>query len=236
MIFHDMYVALKTVIRELYAQMAQNKKAGKLAKDVLIMAILLGVGIGGFKLYKYYTFNKQATAQKVLSECLVEYERAEAGTASWYDVEVALEMGYEQHAGSKLAPYFLAYKAEAMYEQGKKKEAIESTKQALEKMSPKDDLYGVYNVKLALMKMDSETESVQQEGLRLLEKIALGDDSGKAGALYNLGVYYWDKDNTEKAAGYFKQLAAMEIKKEGELPGVKSQYMTMAQEKLDQLN
>jgi len=171
MVFRDMYAAIKTVVRELYVEgFVRNKKAGKLAKDTIIMAVLLGVAVGGFYLYKYYTHSKEATAQKVLSECLEEYERAAGGMGSWYDVEVALEMGYEQNSGSNLAPYFLAYKADAMLEQDKKKEALEVMKEALEKMLPTDDLYGVYNLKFALIKLDSDTE--KQEGLALLQEIA----------------------------------------------------------------
>jgi len=237
MVFQDMYVALKTVIRELYVKgFVKNKKAGKLAKDTIIMAVLLGVAVGGFYLYKYYTHSKEATAQKVLSECLEEYERAAGGMGSWYDVEVALEMGYEQNSGSSLAPYFLAYKADAMLEQDKKRQATEVLKQALEKMSPTDDLYGVYNLKLALMELDQE--SSKQEGLKLLEEIAQKDDSGKAGALYNLGAYYWDQDNLEKAKEYFEKLTTLEvdIEKDGDIPEFKSQYLEMAKEKLEQLS
>jgi len=236
MIFHDMYVALKTVIRELLAKGAKNKKAGKLAKEVLIIAVLFGVGFGGFKLYKYYIHNRETTAQKVLSECLEEYERAAGGMGSWSDVQMAFEMGYEQNSGSTLAPYFLAYKADALYEQDKKNEALETLEQALKNMSPKAELYGLYNVKLAVMKLDHETDIVKQEGLKLLEEIAKKDDAGKAGALYYLGMYYWDKNDAEKAKEYLTQLAAMEIKQEGKIPATKSQYVVAAKEKLEQLN
>jgi len=234
MIFQDMYVALKAVISELYVRgFVKNKKAGKLAKDALMMAVLLGVAVGGFYLYKYYIYNKQATAQKVLSECLIEYERAAGGMGSWYDVEVALEMGYEQNTGSKLAPYFLAYKADAMLEQGKKQEALAVLQEALEKISPKDDLYGLYAVKLALMKLDNPDS--KKEGLQSLEDIAEKDGSGKTGALYNLGLYYW-QNNIEKAKGYFEQLVALEVKQDGEIPATKSQFIEIAKEKLEQLS
>ena len=49
------------------------------------------------------------------------------GAQKWNDVERAAQAGAQRHASTKLYPYFLAYKAEALIQQGKLKDAAQPT-------------------------------------------------------------------------------------------------------------
>jgi len=241
MILREMYVAIKTVFTQLYDELvSKNEKNSKFLKNLFTLLVIGGLIYGGFYGYKFYVHRREASAQKVFSECMNELANAKDGKGAWHDVELAFDLGYQQNSGSKLAPYFLAAKSEALYEQGKSKEAIELLGTALTKMGESDDLFGLYSVKLALLKLDSKDESLKKEGFDLLEKESKKESSGADIALYYLGLYEWDKNNFENAKKYWKKLVDLDEKfrqqDDSKIEIAVSQYVKMAQEKLDQLD
>jgi len=233
MIVRDMYVALKYGISEWYREMFQeNKQNSKYLNYVLALAIAGSVVWGGYKLYNYYIHSREASAQKVLNECVAELNKAKGGMGSWYDVEVAFDMAHQQNSGSQLAPFFLAFKAEAEYNQGKVKEAIATLSKSLDNMGQTSDFFGLYNVKRALMKLDAKDDALQQQGLQELQAASQKNDSGQGVALFHLGSYYWDKNDFAKAKEPWKKLVALYDEKDGTL----SQYAQLAKERLKQID
>jgi len=220
MILKDMYLALKELFTQLYyeAFVKDERSAG----------------------FKFYIFSKESSAHKALNECVIEFSKVRNGAGSWKDVEVAFDAGYKNNSGSKLAPFFLVFKSDALFEQGKTKEAIEALGKALKVMSEKDDFYGAYKAKVALMQLDSADESVKKEGLDSLEKLADTNNSGQVVALYYLGLYSFDKNDTVNAKKYWQKLVQLdeEARKKDD-SGIMSKvtkYVGVAREKLEQLS
>jgi len=237
-----MGLALKAVFTDWYNTIfVKDKKNGKYAKFIMAGLVVFAIGWGAYYAYNYFIFRRESAAQKIFNECLREFENVEKGDGSWYDVQVAFQMGYKQHASSKLAPYFLAYKAEALNNDGKKKEAIETLGQALEKMNKSAGMFSMYKTKLALMKLDMKDDPVlQKEGLQELEAIACvgtadkacEESSGNHSALYYLGLYHWEKNDIQMAKNIWQKLVAMQVDKEGMASG----YIASAREKLSQID
>ena len=233
MIVSDMYVALKIAISQWYREtFAENEKNSKYLNYILVLVVAGGVVWGGFNLYNYFIYKKEASAQKVLTECIAELDKAKGGMGSWYDVEVAFDMGHKQNSGSRLAPVFLAFKAESMYKQGKIKEAIDMLSKSLDDMGQKSDLFGVYSVKRALMKLDAKDEDLQKEGLDELQAACQEDNSGQGIALFYLGSYHWSKNDFTKAQDAWKKLVALRDVEDAKV----SQYVQMAKERLKQID
>ena len=231
MIVRDMAVALKVALTQWYREIfVDNQKNGNFLNNILIILVAFGFIWGGYNLYKYYMYSREATAQKVLTECIAEFDKAKGGMGSWLDVEVALDMAYKQNSGSKLAPYFLAFKADAMHNQGKTKEAIEQLQISLNKMDKESGMFGAFSAKLALMKLDAQDEALQKEGLAELQVASEKDNSGQGVALFYLGSYYWGKDDFVNAKEAWSKLVALSGEKED---APLSPYARMAKEKLE---
>jgi len=241
MILRDMYVAMKNVFTQLYEEhVSKSEKNSKFIKNLIIILLVGGFIYVGYYGYNFYIHRKESSAQKVFAECMQELHNAKDGKGLWSDVELAFDLGYQQNTGSRLAPYFLALKAEALQQQGKSKEAIETLSSALASMGKDDDMHGLYAVKLALLKLDSDQPGTQKEGLDMLKAQAETDGSGKTIALYYMGLYNWDQNKIEEAKNYWKQLVALDenFRKQdtSKIEISDSQYVKMAQEKLDQLD
>lgn len=233
MIVRDMYVALKVGISQWYREtFAESETNSKYLNYILTFVVAGGVFWGGYNLYNYYICSREASAQKVLNECIAELDKAKGGMGSWYDVEVAFQMGHKQNSGSRLAPFFLAFKAEAMYNQGKVKEAIDTLNESLKSMGESSDLFGMYNAKRALMKLDAKDDALQKEGLAELEAASQKNDSGQGVALFYLGSYHWSNNEFAKAQEAWKKLVALREVKDVKV----SPYVQMAKEKLEQLD
>jgi Tetratricopeptide repeat. len=239
MILKDMYIALKELFCHLYKEATvKNEQKSGFLKNTATVLIIGGLLAGSFYGYKFYIYSKESSAHKSLNECVIEFSHVKNGSGQWRDIEVAFDAGYKNNSGSKLAPFFLVFKSEALFEQGKAKEAIEALEAAVRKMSVKDDFYSVYEVKLALMKMDSKDEAVKTEGLNGLR--AQASVMGNTIALYYLGLYYFDKNDIENAKKYWQQLVSIDEearkKDDSGLVSKVTSYVSMAKEKLEQLS
>jgi len=244
-VVRDMVTVFRNIFGELYRAVFQgDERYTRYGRDILIVVAVLVIGFGGFKLYRYRVYTRESTAQRIFYECLNEMQNVRNGIGSWYDVEVAFQMGYRQNSNSKLAPFFLAFQAEALLEQGKNEESLMVLSDAINKMSADSNMYWIFKTKQALVKMDMPDEVVQKEGLQELEKIACiskgcdKENAGMAVALFYLGSYYWQKDDPstdsgaslQKAKDIWNKLVSLEKK------DIDSPYIALAKEKLKQIS
>jgi len=184
----------------------------------LIVTIGLIASIIGYTMYRHKV---QIQAHATLIASLKVYEASVVpGAPSKLDVKLPTEFGseeekwnkvqavfkdaYNDHKGAGIAPYFLTYQAEAFARLGKFDEAVQTMAEALRLMkSP--ELKAFYQVKLALMKLDSQKH--QQEGLTELKKMATDQQNfAHESALYHMGNYYWYKKDFVQARNYWQQL------------------------------
>jgi len=236
-VVRDMVTVMRSLLVEGYKSIFRgDQKFAKHARETLIVVLILAAGFGGFKLYRYYISSREATAQKVFYECMMELENAKRGIGSWYDVEVAFEMGHRQNSRSQLAPFFLVFKSEALQAQGKKQEAINLLNDTLGQLKKDSNMYWIYKVKLALSKMDMPDETIQKEGINELQEISClkgenkKENSGTVPALFYIGSYYWEKNNFDKAKEAWNKLIGLQK------DGSKSPYVNLVKEKLQQIS
>lgn len=123
----------------------------------------------------------------------------------WKEVATQFNEAYKRNASSTLAPMFLAFYSEALSNLGQHKEAIRSLTEAVN--SIKDArLQEYYQLKLALLNLDSKDEAAHKQGLDMLQKIAFNQQhAAHDQALYHLGLYYWINKKFNEAKNYWQQ-------------------------------
>jgi len=124
----------------------------------------------------------------------------------WEKVQQVFAEAYKNHCSSGLAPVFLAYQAEAQINLNNLAEAIKLIREAISQAHPRE-VKEQYQVKLALMLIDTKNDASITEGLSMLKKIAADDHSvSHDTALYYLGDYYWHRKKFVDARNYWNQL------------------------------
>jgi len=233
MALNDAILVIRNVVVEGFQNIFYSNEKSKKYTNMALIAILLGVvGYTGFYLRRWYLSNREARAQKIFAECLREVNKARKGKGSWYDAQIALQIGYQDHSSSRLAPFLLFFKADTLIEQDNKVEAIKVLKDGLQRLSEKSPFYSLYKTKLALVKLDMD-EEMQKQGLDDLEEIACVKDetAGTSAALFYLGSYYWAKEDIAKAIEYWQKLISWESRTKD----MGMTYAKIAQEKLKQI-
>lgn len=163
--------------------------------------------------YGSYSVYREQQAQKTLASCIEQYEKAvTAGVGSilWPTVELSCKSGYEQYSGSSLAPYFLAYQAEALIKQNKTEDAMTVMGTMTQAMSHSSPLYYLYAMKHALLQMDAADSAVRAAGLQTLTKLADDTDNKQRDeALYYVGLYNWHNNDLAQAKEAWQKLAEL---------------------------
>jgi tetratricopeptide (TPR) repeat protein len=180
--------------------------------------LLLTVGSVG---YLYYDSWSQASAHKAFIDAMRYYEAPVSGGKTvvsdygiqfateeekWKKVEDVFKQAYNKHSGTGIASMFKVHQADALSNLGKIDEAIEMLSSAIKKI-PSIEVKDFYTLKLALLKLDSAQQSVQQDGLASLKKIV--DDThnfANEAGLYYLGHYFWTLKDYVQAKNYWQQL------------------------------
>ncbi len=168
-----------------------NEKRLYAGIGLLLVGSIIGVGYLG---YSWYKKNKEQAAYKDLSESIEGYIKASTTAVSsqkafspqWTDVLRAFNVGAEIHSSSSLYPYFLAYQADVLLQQGKNAEAAQIMDAAVTRLDRTHPLYYLYALKGALMKTDSQDASTAQAGREALEKLA----NDNANLLQDRAQYY----------------------------------------------
>lgn len=181
-----------------------------------LFGIVVGVALLGSAYWGYFSYktSQEKQAQKILSECIEQFERASypgSMGSLWPSVEMACQLGYEQHSSSSLAPYFLAYEADALLAQKKDNEAIAVMGNMMNLLSSDSPLYDMYATKYALMQLDAADEKTHVDGLNALQALGSKESNKQKDiALYYLGSYYESVNDIAAAKNTWEQLVAIE--------------------------
>jgi tetratricopeptide (TPR) repeat protein len=180
--------------------------------------VLLGLWWG----YSQFAGQKEKEAQKTLASCIELYDQAIGASETsvpWSTVETACKRAYDEYSSSNLAPYFLAYQAEALVKQNKTDEAVTVMTSMIKSMSKSSPLYYVYATKLALVEIDSNDSTIHAQGLKRLEELAADTNNQQRDeALYYAGLYYWQLNDQIKAKEAWQTLAELSTNPENASP------------------
>ncbi len=164
---------------------------------IIITALFFG--------YRWYVVYREREAQAVLADYM---HKAQADSdASLATMETLFQEGAQKQSGSYLEPYFLVSQANILIKENKLEDAIGVMEKAIARMSKDNVLLPLFEVKRALMQLDSTVLETKQAGLQKLIELAHDIKNPYADmALYFLGHYYWSVDNLEEATKVWQEL------------------------------
>lgn len=231
---------LAEFLRKTYNYALQHKKEFLIGVVVVIGCIVLFIGYG------YYKDSAQRRAHKDLVKALKVFNMPVRTDATqeelrmdrkffvshkekWTEVERVFEDSFQNNKGANIAPMFLVYQSEALLNLEKRDKAIEILRKAIGYMNKRFATYHYYQIKLALMEIDSDNQSFKSQGFETLKRIAL-DQSNYAQdmALFRLGECFWYKKKFSDAKNYWNQLV-LKFGKKSKHPSV---WAELAKEKL----
>ncbi|MFH1461767.1 MAG: hypothetical protein ABIF12_02375 [bacterium] len=125
----------------------------------------------------------------------------------WQAVDEVFNKFYLKNKTAGIAPFFLAYRVEALLNLDKLSQAIDVQMLLLKNIPSRSAAKNYNNIKLALMQIDTNIDERLNTGLDLLKKLAYEQGNiVQDEALYHLGQYYWNIKNFKEAANYWNQL------------------------------
>ena len=176
-------------------------------KSTLLAIAIVGAGAAGWFSYRWYTAYKGQQAQKILSDCLQEYDKAVDGDTDWSEVASMNDLGYKQASGTALRPYFLVMQAQALARQQKVTEALEVMDRALGMLPAHSDYASLFDITRVLIQFDATGDQSKEQALQQLQAIA--DDQKniyRDTAWYHIGEWYWSQDQLVQAKEAWQQL------------------------------
>jgi tetratricopeptide (TPR) repeat protein len=186
----------------------------KIVRQILIVSLVVGVGVGGYYANEYFTNKKQRSAVVAFDEAMQAYYTAlsaemdfsgQSDKPNWSDVELAFETAYQQNDSSSLSPMFLVYQAQALAAAGKYDDAADMVGRAIDKMPECSSFYYLYKTMQASIMIDGGNSAG-------VDKLIALADNPKNNYLnmskYYLAQYYLSKDKNDDARKIFKELAA----------------------------
>lgn len=180
-----------------------------------IALLILSSGALAWFGYSWYKSNRLEEAYQALTESIEEIDKAKTttGQITWEEVIASLDEGAKRYSDTKLYPYFLVYKSEVLKNLNKDKESKDALEEAIKAMGSGSKLSGLYAIKEAFNKLNSDKKELNQEGFNLLEKLSKSKDGNtRQVALYYLGYYNYLNGNFSKAKDYWLELNKTGIK------------------------
>ena len=212
---------LVSQLQRIYQYSLSHKKEAAIIVAAVLGLTFLGIG------YSFYRVKVQQRAQLSFSEALKYYDAKvilpgsteeledfntvtfKSEDEKWANVVKVFQDAYSENKGATIAPFFRAYQSDALVRLGDLSQAIKVLKDAI-KFMPNSELKSYYQVKNALMCLDSENKDFKEEGLSLLKGFALDQKSSIHDmVLYYLGEHYFDNKNFDEARNYWNQLTLM---------------------------
>jgi predicted negative regulator of RcsB-dependent stress response len=223
---------MATQLTSWYQRVLGNQKQRAVYAQYALIAFGASVIITGlFFGYRWYVVYREREAQAVLADYI--YKAQTTPNASLAAMEQLFQEGAQKESSSHLEPYFLVFQANTLVKEGKLDEAIGIMEKAISHMSKDNVLLSLFEVKRALMQMDSTIAETQQAGLTKLTELAHNTANQYADmALYFLGHYYWSVNNLEEAKKIWQELIELQSK---EQMGAPSPWVQLAHMKLQQI-
>lgn len=183
---------------------------------IFVLALILtGTWFG----YAWYIKSYEQAAHKDLAYNIDEYYRHFSSSIDELflnDIKRAFEIGAKRHSHSNLYPYFLAYQADALVHLGKYNEAIEIMDKMLQAMPKKNNLYYLYAIKSALMKLDTKESKLKEQGLSLLKNFSQDENNPlRDMSLYYYALYLFYNNQKDMAQKLWQELIARSDKDSG---------------------
>ena len=206
----------------------------------LIIAVVVVV-FGGRYGHRMYVSSRERAAQVLMAEAFEDYSKAfyssfdkdkatELSSQLFEDAVIALDSVIESHKGSYLIPYTLAFKSNIALEKGNFKEAIELLEESISLMSSTTPGFYLMKEKLALVQLDAGNVATALKDLRDLALIKDNPHADKAA--FDLGYYYWSKQDKKNAEESWKLLEVSDKKASKKV----SPWLAIAQDKLKQIS
>ncbi len=206
---------------------------------VAILSALLF--FGGRQGYRMYVASRESAAQVVMAEAFEDYDKAlyyalegkdskEVVEQRFEDAKIAFDGFLQNHSGSSLALYAMAFKADISLQKGDKQAAIATLEKALAGASVNAPGYYLIKTKLALVRLD---DGQTDQALKALSDLAheYNNPTSDMAAFY-LGYYYWVNRDLNKAREAWKLLEQLG---NAQGQGV-SPWLAIAQGKLQQVS
>ena len=165
--------------------------------------------IGLFFAHKLWVSHREGAAQYDFSALITEYETMlREKDAQWSELLEKFEKNYTKHSNSSLLPYYVGYKGQILLHQDKKEEALTTLDTMIKDMTG-SSLVTLYEIERALIQLDSNTNELQNAGLKTLQSLAADKDNMyRDSAQYYLGSYYWAHNEIDKAHEVWQQLVS----------------------------
>jgi hypothetical protein len=196
----------------------QNRILLLMSDRRFILAMLsvagLGLATGGVWLaYKHHATTRDSKAQLIFAEQLEQFEHIrmnpDATIEMWESIDQGFAQGYNTHSNASLAPYFLAYEADAALHVGNRNRAIELLEKAIKKMGAASPLYYLYAIKLGMIRLESCDRATSEQGRRDLLTYGQETRNPYQGlAWYQLWLYAWMAHDTELSSLAMTKLKA----------------------------
>lgn len=171
------------------------------------IAIAAGAGVW----YRYASNQSAMRASKELLHVVRLFEeqvRSEQETSpeQWEALAKTLADSFEKNSSARISAAFLMYQADALLRADKMSEAITVMKKAVYSSSIASQVRAYYELKLALVLIDTNNQDQVAEGVALLEKLAAQvKGAAQEHALFHLGMHHWVNKQYAQAKHYWQQ-------------------------------
>lgn len=179
-------------------------------KAMLIGLVFLTLSVLGWFSYSWYNVYTGQQAQKVLGECLQEYQKAiDSIHPLWDEIKLMNELGYDQSSGTSLQPFFLVMQAQALARQQEIDKAVAQMQQAIDTLPQSSPYKNYFVLTQSLMQLDATQKDERQKGFEQLQTLAQ-DAYNQYGdvAQFHVGDYYFADNNFAQARNVWQTLVA----------------------------
>lgn len=171
---------------------------------LLALAALSAIYMG----YRWYAQGREQKAQYACNLLLDEYTRLHKEPNPDYATFAEKAQAiYITHERAAVAPYIGLLIVDAQLKAGKKEEAVASMDRVASAAARNPVVGDLFKTKQALLKIDSIDPVQQEEGFKMLALLAdNGDNKHRDYALYQLGLYHWNKNDLQAARIAWQEL------------------------------
>lgn len=189
------------------------------SKPMMYVLHLAGVGVllsSCFLGYRAYSLHRSQAAQRRFSTDMKQYISAvqeQPGHQNWQMIAGIFEEGAHEYENTSLAPFFLAYQAQALLKDNKLAEASKAMDRAVSLMSQDNPFYYTYSLTSILMGLDAaEAQNRPTDDLekKLIDVAHTKNNKQRDEALFYLGRYYWYKNNMPQARATLEELISLQ--------------------------